>query len=294
MNDQENKSILKPALITLFIVLFFGAIIFNFLFIEYNSKRVSSLRKKIDELNITNSVASTNASQSISSSSSSSSIADINLQVNSVPVIVEKDSDSETEADEQETNEFDRYILTVSKKTLIKHAIMHYKDISLEKKKEILNEIFKVAKEYDINPIIIYSIIDVESDMRFWIKHPPVRVKVPLDANKTKFKTIKTQAIGLGGVIWEIWKYDLQREEIAQVKSDLYDPKINIRAIAYIYDTYRKLPLLKGTDSKAQSALLRYYGIMMNKDGKVNQSYYQKISKSIFSIIQYSLFQSQE
>ena len=174
-------------------------------------------------------------------------------------------------------------LLVVNSKLLAKHMFRNYKDVSAAKKKVILQAIFKSAQKYNINPLILYSIADIESDMRFWIKHANVYVNITKNGKKRR---IKTAAIGLCGVIWEIWEERLKKHKIAEVKSDLYDPVVNIEAAAYIIDYNRKLPIVKGAKSKIESALLRYYGVI---PGQKNE-YFNKVKNVVFSIVYSELF----
>ena len=176
-------------------------------------------------------------------------------------------------------------LLVVDSKVLARHMFRNYKDVSVAKKKIILQAIFKSAHKYNINPLILYSIADIESDMRFWIKHANVYVNVTKNGKKRR---IKTAAVGLCGVIWEIWGERLREHGIAEVKSDLYDPAVNIEAAAFIIDYNRKLPIVKGAKSKIESALLRYYGVI---PGQKNE-YFNKVKNVIFSIVYSELFKT--
>lgn len=178
-------------------------------------------------------------------------------------------------------------LLVVNSKLLAKHMFRNYRDVSVSKKKDILQAIFKAAQKYNINPLILYSIADIESDMRFWINHANVYVNVTKNGKKRR---IKTAAIGLCGVIWEIWEERLKKEGIAEVKSDLYDPVVNVEAAAYIINYNRKLPIVRGAKSKIESALLRYYGVI---PGQKN-AYFNKVKNVIFSIVYSELFETEK
>jgi hypothetical protein len=172
--------------------------------------------------------------------------------------------------------------------------IRNYKNLSNKSKERIYNSLIKYSKKYNINELLLLSILHTESNLRFWIKHDLVSVNVPLDENWTKVKRIKTNAIGLGGVIWQIWKYDLMKNKIAFVESDLYDIDTNINAVAYIIDKYRTKPVLEKNMSKTESAVLRYYGIVKDKNGKISKQYLQKIKTFIGTILLEKTFNNNE
>jgi len=140
----------------------------------------------------------------------------------------------------------------------------NYKDTSKRVKLEILEEVFIQSEKYNINPILLFAVCSQESSMRPWIRHSFVKVTVPLDIYWKHSKKIDTQAIGLCGVIWEIWKFQLIKNNIAEVKSDLYDPRISVRAMAFILDFYSNQKLAKETNNEIESAITRYFGITKN------------------------------
>ena len=162
------------------------------------------------------------------------------------------------------------YIETISKEDLVKD-LKQYSYLSDEKRNELVNTIYQAAKKFNIPPIILYSIIASESSFRWWITHNPVTIKV-------NGKSIKTNAIGLGGVIYEIHGKDLKKANIIKAKGDLYDPIKNIYATAYIYKQYLKFPKKKSAKTIYESALLRYYG------GSY-KSYVKKIQNQIGGIV---------
>ena len=123
-----------------------------------------------------------------------------------------------------------------------------YPHLSAKHRDRILSAIISASKQYDINPLILYSIIYTESSFRWWLIH---------DIPKTKDKD---PAIGLGGIRYSIWGDKLKLAGIIDVKSDLFEIEPNIHSIAYIYDHYRKQPLLSGATSSDMSAMLRYFG----------------------------------
>ena len=146
-----------------------------------------------------------------------------------------------------------------------------YPHLSAKHRDRILSTIITASKQYNINPLILYSIIYTESSFRWWLIH---------DIPKTKDKD---QAIGLGGIRYSIWGDQLKSAGILDVKSDLFDIEPNIMSIAYIYDHYRKQPLLSGTTSSDMSAMLRYFG------GNYKE-YFTRIDDKISSMIKAKIY----
>ena len=135
----------------------------------------------------------------------------------------------------------------------LREDLNKYSYISKRVKDDILDAIVDSAEEFNVSPIILYGILQTESSMRPWIRHSEVAII------KDK-ASVKVRAIGLGGIVWEWWGDDLRANGIAEVRSDLYDPAVNIRAVAYIFSLMKEMPL-KGTAKNArESALLRYFG----------------------------------
>jgi hypothetical protein len=93
----------------------------------------------------------------------------------------------------------------------------------------------------------------------FWIKHAPVYVR---DHNHKK---VKTRAIGLGGIVYEIHGPALEKAGIIECKSDLYNPIKNVKSAYHIYLQYLKMPIVKISQNKYESAMLRYYGLNNRK-----------------------------
>ena len=147
----------------------------------------------------------------------------------------------------------------------------NYSYISPKQRLSILEAILTTSEQYHIDPLILYSICVVESSFRWWLVHEKVSV---LDQNN---KRVDTHAIGLGGIIYEIWADKLKAANIVQTRSDLYIPENNIKAIGLIYSEYRSLPLKPGSTHPNQSALIRYFG------GNY-QSYFKKIDDVIVQL----------
>lgn len=88
-------------------------------------------------------------------------------------------------------------------------------------------EIKSTSEKYKIPIGLLHAIFRVESDYRFNITHADVVVPV-------KGKSAKTNAVGLGGILWVYWGESLRSEKIAEVEQDLFLPNVSIRATGYI------------------------------------------------------------
>lgn len=154
--------------------------------------------------------------------------------------------------------------------------IKTYHQLSPSIQKVIIEQIVKTSKKYNINPLIIYSLIHTESSMRFQIQHGLVHLKID-------GKRVNTRAVGLGGIIWEWWGSQLRRANIAQARSDLFLPVINIKAIGYILNAFYKMHKLPGCKTKDESMLRRYFG------GNF-KSYSDKIDRKIMSLVRPTLY----
>jgi len=172
-------------------------------------------------------------------------------------------------------------------KLLIKNYINTYTHLSHSIAQEIYTSIKNNSKEYRLNPILLTAIIAKESSFRSWIRHSTVQVRVPLDEKELKTKRIKTHAIGLTGVIWEMHKYRLIREGITK-KSDLYDIDMSIKAMCVTLNYYRAMKPIK-EHTKVESAVLRYYGITYNK-GRISTDYVDQINNKIGSILKEEVY----
>lgn len=152
-----------------------------------------------------------------------------------------------------------------------------YTFLTIQQTKELINAIKSTAHKYNIEPLILYSICATESSFRWWLTHTKIRVK------DWKGNFVNTHAIGLGGIVYEIWEPKLKQAGILTAKRDLYDPVINIDAIGFIYSEYRKMPLLPGSEHITQSALIRYLG------GNY-KNYFKKIDAIIIDLFRSKLY----
>ena len=119
----------------------------------------------------------------------------------------------------------------------------------------------EASEKYKLPIILLHAIFKVESDYMYWVKHPTVRVMA-------QGKEILTNAIGLGGIMWCFWGDRLKANHIAETKSDLYMPDVNVMASAYILrtlidDVVKNNPRL--TKKNILSKVIRqYYGAYSN------------------------------
>ena len=177
--------------------------------------------------------------------------------------------------------EVQKGFVNIDRTTLDTH-IKQYTYLSSRAQKLIVSTIVEEAIRYDINPIIIYSLINIESNFKYWITHS--NVVIPVNDKK-----VATSAIGATGVIWELWGPKLIEAGIAETQSDLYDPVINIRASAFILADYMKLPLLLSTRSSEESAMIRYYGVTYT--GKnINKDYLERIESFMGGILKDAIY----
>ena len=144
-------------------------------------------------------------------------------------------------------------IVYVGKEDLLNDLMTHYPDVSTKTKISILETILSESEKYNMNPLILYSIVYTESTFRHWLEHSEAIVDI---GNK---KT-KIRAVGLMGITWENHKDFLQELQIAETRGDLFTPEVNIRAGAAILNKYMDMELKSGAKTKTESALLRYFG----------------------------------
>jgi len=162
-------------------------------------------------------------------------------------------------------------LIQFTKADIMKDIIIHYNGISNRVKKVIIETILEESIKYDINPLILYSLIHTESSMRYWIEHKPTFVVIDK-------KKIKIKAVGLGGVVYEWWGEKLKKAKILSVRSDLFDPAINIRATAFVYNELFKMKKHPKATTQDESAMIRYFG-------GGYKSYFKKIDDKIASLI---------
>ena len=151
--------------------------------------------------------------------------------------------------------------------------ILQYSHLSDKQKQLIIETIFEESAAYNINPIIIYSLIHAESSFRFWIEHP-----------QTTINSQKMRAVGLGGIMWYWWGDMLSEANIASSRSELFDPVTNIKATVFIYNHLLSLPIHKDAKNIHHSAMLRYFG------GSYPQ-YVKSIEAKILHLVRQKLYQ---
>ena len=165
--------------------------------------------------------------------------------------------------------------VNVNKSTL-ENDIKKYSKLSSKMKVLIIKTVLDTSKKYDLNPLLVYSLLHTESSMRFYIQHSTVHLVI-------KGKKVTTRAVGLGGVIWEWWGDKLKKENIAFSRSDLFLPDVNIKAVGYILNEFRKSPTMRGCKSRDESMLRRYFG--------GNYKFYSdKIDKKIMNLVRSELY----
>ena len=172
-------------------------------------------------------------------------------------------------------------LINVCKNTLLYDLKTRFPGISEKAAKKITDTIIIESEKYDINPVILYAIGIVESSHRYWIEHNEVTIKIPDE--KGVNRSVKVRAVGWGGIIWEWHHKILKKKKIASSRSDLFQPEVNIRATAMIYNMFRKETLLPGIENSDISAQRRYFG------GNYRH-YSAKIDKQIVELMKVDLY----
>lgn len=163
-------------------------------------------------------------------------------------------------------------LLSISQLDLMED-ILQYSHLSDKQKQLIVETVFEESAAYNINPIIVYSLIHAESSFRFWIEHP-----------QTTINGQKMRAVGLGGIMWYWWGDMLSEANIASFRSELFDPVTNIKATVFIYNHLLSLPMHKDAKNIHHSAMLRYFG------GSY-QHYVKAIEAKILYLVRQKLYQ---
>lgn len=135
---------------------------------------------------------------------------------------------------------------------IIRVELDEYEDLSASVKNQIAGSILEASNEYNVPPGLLHAIFQIESEYRFNVIHAPIVVKGK-----------KTAAIGLGGIVWEYWSKELIGADIAEKKSDLYIPRINIVAAAYILRDIIDEELQRKSTEKSNiisRIIIQYYG----------------------------------
>jgi len=161
-------------------------------------------------------------------------------------------------------------IINITYKNLAQDLIINYNFLSKNQQVQILNAIKKASEKYNINPLVIYSLISVESSFRFYIQSPK-RLVVGSDGKKHY-----DRAVGLCSIIFSIWGNSLRKAKILSTKTELYQIEPNIMAGSYILKVLRDR--YKGDMIKALEA---YFG--KSNYAKV---YQRKIRTKIGSLIE--------
>lgn len=169
------------------------------------------------------------------------------------------------------------HIMELTVEDMYNDLSARYPHISQENRDTIILSIAKAADKYKVNPLVLYSIIAVESSFRWWILHPQVTVQ------DHEGNSVKTRAIGLGGVVYEIWGIKLKEAGIITTKADLFQIERNIDAIGFIYSTLKAKPLHPKANNSTESGLIRYFG-------GGYRSYFDKIDTEIVNMFRNKLY----
>ncbi|MBN2427150.1 MAG: transglycosylase SLT domain-containing protein [Deltaproteobacteria bacterium] len=119
----------------------------------------------------------------------------------------------------------------------------------------IVDSIHNASREYNISPLILIGLMDVESDFDYMAQS---------DRN----------AIGLLQIHLPTWvlneknPINLKKVGIIQSATDLYDPQKNLRAGAFILSHYMKEADRRGVEDVAAYSITRYEGGKKNHHAK--------------------------
>jgi len=140
-------------------------------------------------------------------------------------------------------------IIDITYKNLAQDLVSNYNFLSKNQQVQILQAIKKASEKYNINPLVIYSLISVESSFRFWIKSPTRLVK-GYDGKRRY-----DNAQGLMSVVPSIWMKNLRKNKIVFKASELYQIEPNIMAGSFILKT-----LIKRNKGNSIRGLEAYFG----------------------------------
>lgn len=144
--------------------------------------------------------------------------------------------------------------------SLVAADLMMYDYLSYDTEQLILKTLKEAVKEFPVPIGMMHGVSRTESEYRFWIDHPTVNVNV-------RGKRVTTNAIGIGGVIWEFWGDTLKHYDVAHARSDLYLPDVGIRAQACVLWCIIK-EVMKDSTTKESNIVSRvqsnYYGAYSN------------------------------
>ena len=126
--------------------------------------------------------------------------------------------------------------------------------LSDETRKDIFTAIDNVSAEYQQPPMLLHIVFRIESGYQFWVEHPQVVVTI-------KGKKVPIRATGLGGIVWEFWADTLQKAGIAQTRSDLFKPAVNVRATGLILSILAEQAVKTSSEGNILPVLIsKYYG----------------------------------
>ena len=115
--------------------------------------------------------------------------------------------------------------------SLVEDDLKTYNHLSENTRQEILDSLYGAYKRFKVPIGLMHAVTRTESEYKFWLTHPTVTVSI---YKKGKKERVTTNALGMGGVIWEIWGDTLKHFNVAYEKSDLYKPGIGITAQACV------------------------------------------------------------
>ena len=165
-------------------------------------------------------------------------------------------------------------IVDITYQTLANDLKVNYSFLSKNQQEQILNAVKQASVKYSINPLVIYSLISVESSFRFWVVSPR-RLVVGSDKRKHY-----DNAIGLMSIVYSIWGNKLKKAHILTTKTELYQIEPNIKAGSYILKI-----LIDRNKGNIIKALESYFG-----KSNYARIYQHKIRVKIGSLLEKQIF----
>lgn len=105
----------------------------------------------------------------------------------------------------------------------------------------IYKSIIKYSNEFDVDPLIIFSVINQESRFSPW-------------------KVSHADCSGLMQINYKVWKNELNKNNIINCQTELFDPEKNIRAGTFILRHYLDQAYKKNKTLPYNYTLKRYFG----------------------------------
>lgn len=123
-------------------------------------------------------------------------------------------------------------------------------------KSEIFGYIVKYASIYNVDPLMVYTVLWKESRLGKNTRHKPVYIE-RLGKN--------VQAVGAGAIIWDFWGHELVNNTSLKSKNDLRKLEKNIEATAYIINHINGRLFMSSKSQDISNIYSKYYGARNQK-----------------------------